>query len=530
MMLSLVMPCWNEAEGLPRALATAAEAAESARQAGDISAWEVVVVDDGSTDGTAAVVARAAAQGQRVRLIRHTTNRGLGAAVRSGFASARGDLVLYTDADLPCDLVHDLGKALRLLRVYDADIVSAYRHDRTGEGLRRAVYSNLYNSVVRVAFGLRVRDVNFAFKLIRRKVIDTLDLRSEGSFVDVELLARGCRAGFKTIQFGVDYFPRTRGVSTLSSTATIAHILREMATIGPAIHQTPGAARPVAARKPGRPLIINADDYGLTAGISQGILRSHVNGIVTSTSVLVVGRGFQRSAPWIAGSDTLDVGIHLAAVGEDPPVLSSREIPTLVDGRGRLPSSWRAFIRLAAIGALDTDDVEREFRAQVAVARAGGLTLSHIDTHQHLHLWPLVCEIVVKIAISEGIGAVRVPRSVDPKKRIPLNALADRLARRATDAGLVVPEWSAGLDEAGHMHGQRFKRALDVLASRGEGVAEIGCHPGDSADARPIYQWGYEWDSETEWLTSKAARAAVAHAGFVPSRRSQGAGLPTCVP
>ena len=94
---------------------------------------------------------------------------------------------LYTGADLPFDL-GETAKALRLMDTYDADIVAAYRFDRTGEGPRRFVYSYVYNSMVKAAFGVRVRDVNFSAKLIRREVLDAVSLRSEGSFVDVELL------------------------------------------------------------------------------------------------------------------------------------------------------------------------------------------------------------------------------------------------------------------------------------------------------------------------------------------------------
>lgn len=146
--------------------------------------------------------------------------------MKSGFEAATGDLVLYTDADLPFDM-HDVHKAIRLLRYYDADVVSAYRFDRTGEGWVRTVYSSLYNGLVRVLFGVRFRDINFAFKLCRTSIFDKVTLRSEGSFIDAELIVKAKRHGFEVIQFGVDYFPRTRGVSTLSSPAVIAKILRE---------------------------------------------------------------------------------------------------------------------------------------------------------------------------------------------------------------------------------------------------------------------------------------------------------------
>ena len=80
-------------------------------------------------------------------------------------------------------------------------------------------------------FGLRLRDMNFAFKLVRRSVFEHIELKSEGSFIDVELLARAQKLGFSIVQFGVDYFPRTRGISTLSSNSVILKILREMSDL-----------------------------------------------------------------------------------------------------------------------------------------------------------------------------------------------------------------------------------------------------------------------------------------------------------
>jgi len=122
----------------------------------------------------------------------------------------------------------ELRRALRVLRHYEADMVSAYRLDRTGEGPRRAVYSFVYNTLVQLLFGTRVRDINFAFKLVRRRVLDVARPVSEGSFIDAELVIRAQKLGFHIVQIGVDYFPRTRGISTLSSPAVIRRMLKEM--------------------------------------------------------------------------------------------------------------------------------------------------------------------------------------------------------------------------------------------------------------------------------------------------------------
>ena len=122
-------------------------------------------------------------------------------------------------------------RALRLLRLYNADLISAYRFDRTGEGYTRAIYTFFYNLLIRTMFGVKARDINFAFKLVRRRVLDGIELRSEGSFIDAELIIRAIRSGFELQQFGVDYFPRTMGESTLSSPGVITTIVREMVTL-----------------------------------------------------------------------------------------------------------------------------------------------------------------------------------------------------------------------------------------------------------------------------------------------------------
>jgi glycosyltransferase involved in cell wall biosynthesis len=236
--ITIFFPAWNEEDYVERAVLAASEAGQQLIDSGEVGTYEVLVIDDASTDATGAIADKLAAADPRVRVVHHETNRKLGGSLKTGFASARGELVLYTDCDLPFDMA-EVSKAVRLLRIYDADVVSAYRLDRTGEGPRRVVYSYFYNHLVRLVLGLRLRDLNFACKLVHRRVLDRVELVSEGSFIDVELLARAHRLGFHTVQFGVDYFPRTRGVSTLSSWPVILKLLSEMAELGRELRTIP---------------------------------------------------------------------------------------------------------------------------------------------------------------------------------------------------------------------------------------------------------------------------------------------------
>lgn len=225
--LSVFYPMWNEEDYIERALEFGRRACERLIERGDILDYELIVIDDKSTDRTPEIADRLAAADPHVRVIHHEKNRKLGGSMKTGFAAATGDLVLYTDADLPFDM-HELPRAVRLLREYDVDIISAYRFDRTGEGLVRAVYTFVYNALIKSLFGVKVRDINFAFKLCRRRIFDHVELKSEGSFIDAELVIRATRLGYEIMQMGVDYFPRTRGESTLSSPGVIMTIIKEM--------------------------------------------------------------------------------------------------------------------------------------------------------------------------------------------------------------------------------------------------------------------------------------------------------------
>jgi len=217
---SLIIPLYNEEENVPLLIETIF------KEIGNHPAFlEVVLVDDGSRDKTVELLRAYSRHETRIRLVQHERNRGLGAGIRSGLQSARGDLILYTDADLP----FDFSLIPQLISIAGQDrIITGYRLNR-GEGPRRWILTKGYNLLIYLCFGLRARDVNFACKVIPRSLVRRITLESEGSFIDAEILLEALRQGLSIKEFPLTYYQRARGQSTLSRPQVILGILNEMA-------------------------------------------------------------------------------------------------------------------------------------------------------------------------------------------------------------------------------------------------------------------------------------------------------------
>ncbi len=200
--VSIVLPCHDEEANVAGAVRMAVRAGRM-----HALAHEVIVVDDGSRDGTFAVATRLAAGDPHVRVLQHERNRGYGAALRTGIAAAREPWVLLTDADLQFDLV-DLAGFVPLAA--DHDLIAGYRIKRNDPPARRAAAA-VWNWLVGHALGLHVRDVDCAFKLIRRETLADVELQSNGAAISAELIAR-CRArGARICERGVRHLPRNAG-------------------------------------------------------------------------------------------------------------------------------------------------------------------------------------------------------------------------------------------------------------------------------------------------------------------------------
>lgn len=216
--LSVVLPCYDEEPNVARAVA---EALAGARR--NAAAVQVVVVDDGSTDATGAIAEELAAADPNVAVVRHAENRGYGAAVRSGIAATTMPWVLLTDADLQ----FDVGEVWRMLTAtVDHEIVAGYRILRQDPVHRRASAA-AWNWLMRRTFGIAVRDVDCAFKLVDGPALRTLELRSDGAMISTELYALAARAGWRIGEVGVHHRPRTAGEPTGGDVRVILRAFRE---------------------------------------------------------------------------------------------------------------------------------------------------------------------------------------------------------------------------------------------------------------------------------------------------------------
>jgi glycosyltransferase involved in cell wall biosynthesis len=205
--LSVVLPAYNEAANIGSAVAKAIATGERL-----FPQYEVIVVDDGSRDGTGAAVEELTREHYpRVRLVRHRINLGYGAALRTGFKHARFDLVFFTDSDNQFD-VSELEYFLPLMA--DHDLVTGFRVYRY-DAVLRCILSWFYNRLVGVLFRLRVRDVDCAFKLMRREVVRKVEIEVDNFFVNTELLAKARRWNFRIAEKGVRHYPRTAGETSV---------------------------------------------------------------------------------------------------------------------------------------------------------------------------------------------------------------------------------------------------------------------------------------------------------------------------
>ena len=169
--------------------------------------YEILIISDGSTDNTNKLVAEFAKKDKRIKLFTRKKRLGYGAGLRFGFAHASKDLIFYTDSDNQFN-IEDLDKLFPLLNSYD--IVSAYRVKRK-DPLMRIFIAYVYNLLIRILFGLKIRDIDASFKLYKSEIFDKMRLVTNTGLTDAEVLIKAQKLGFKIGQIGVVHYPRLKG-------------------------------------------------------------------------------------------------------------------------------------------------------------------------------------------------------------------------------------------------------------------------------------------------------------------------------
>jgi predicted glycoside hydrolase/deacetylase ChbG (UPF0249 family) len=253
-----------------------------------------------------------------------------------------------------------------------------------------------------------------------------------------------------------------------------------------------------------RALVVTADDVGLHAGMTLGALQAHDRGLVTAVSVVANGAALEPALERLRDRPGLDVGVHLTLVGERP-LSPPATVPTLLGRGGAFLPHVRDFALRYVLGGIAAAEVEAELRRQIERLLKAGLTLVHLNSHQHLHVLPRVFAVVLRLAEEYRIPFVRIPREPAAGRRVSRRSIeiavlngVGRRARRRLPETVRTTDRTVGVMDAGRLTPERLAA---VLSEVGEGVSELVCHPGlGDRELAAAYPWGYGWEAETAAL------------------------------
>jgi hopanoid biosynthesis associated protein HpnK len=281
-----------------------------------------------------------------------------------------------------------------------------------------------------------------------------------------------------------------------------------------------------------RRLIVNADDFGFTAGINRAIVEAHTRGIVTASTLMANGRAFEDAVRLAATVPDLSVGCHVVLI-DGQPVLDAERLPSLTETHSsgpRFRDGIKSFAARALAGRLDPNEIEAETSAQIRKLQSAGLNVSHLDTHKHTHLFPAVLRPLLRAARDRGVHAIRNP--FGPRKPLKSSTLLTRpslwtryaevrilriLAAKFCDAakreGLVTPDGTLGIVVTGALDEKLFRA---IAAAIPEGTWEFVCHPGYNDDDLKSAKTRLRQSRETELrvLTMPEARQLLLDQGI----------------
>lgn len=207
--LSVFFPAYNEEKNIENTVIKAKKILEEIAEK-----WEILIINDGSTDKTGEILNKLDLQDRRIRLITHVPNKGYGASLKSGFYNSKYKWIAFTDADGQFDF-SEIVNLIQKQKETNADLVIGYYLERK-VSFSKKITSKMWELLVFLLFGLKVRDIDCGFKLVSKEVIDRIPkLESErGAFLSSEFLIKAKKSGFKTVEIGVSHYPRTKGKGT----------------------------------------------------------------------------------------------------------------------------------------------------------------------------------------------------------------------------------------------------------------------------------------------------------------------------
>lgn len=225
--LSIVLPCYNEEATIEEVIIQALSIIPQY-----CANYELIVVNDGSTDRSAEILSCLALKYDNIKVISHKENKGYGAALASGFKNSTKEFIFYTDADGQLNL-YEIEK---FLPYAESDrVIIGYREERK-DSMMRIFASRAYHLLIRFIFNLRVKDVNCPFKLFPTKLFDKIKINSKFFFVDTEILLKAKRRGYRIKEIGISHLPRPAGKSKVGW-KHIFITLNELIRIGPRIYK-----------------------------------------------------------------------------------------------------------------------------------------------------------------------------------------------------------------------------------------------------------------------------------------------------
>ena len=265
-------------------------------------------------------------------------------------------------------------------------------------------------------------------------------------------------------------------------------------------------------------LIINADDFGIHETVNLAIYRAVESGILTSASLMASGSAFEDAVHIAKNTENLGVGVHLTLVGGLPTVLPKREVPSLTWDNGLLCKNYIELLRKDIKGLINADEVYREWDAQIKKIIDAGISVTHLDGHQHLHMWNKFFPIAVTLAKKYDIPCMRVPDEkfffgIRPKNIFRsiagtgLSAMARQHRKVLDKTNIHTNDHFYGMLYGGHFTLDRMRYVVNKLP---KGVTEFMCHPStDEAVMEKSFHWGYHGEDELHALLSTTLRHQI---------------------